>query len=252
MATLDKIGFLIGGVQKGGTTALFAYLQAHPSLEMAPCKEVHFFDDENNVDWHQPDYERYHAAFGPPSSKVRGEATPIYLYWPNCLERIRAYNPYMRLVFLFRDPISRAYSHWKMETTRGFEDKPFAWAIRDGRARVTDPQAPGHHRVYSFVERGFYAAQLKRVYEIFPRENVLLLDSNDLHNNPEETLARVCTHVGVEPFEVREPLRANVGPGSDIIPDLTPEDRTHLRAIYWEDMAAFTTLSGITFEDFAQ
>ena len=153
MSVEHKVGFLIGGVQKGGTTALFRYLQDIPSLSLASVKEAHFFDDETTVDWTAPDYAPYHALFDPFDGRPRGEATPIYLYWPNCLERIARYNPAMKLVFLFRDPVERAWSQWKMEYARGWESEPFAWCIRQGRARVDSAEAPGFHRIYSYVER---------------------------------------------------------------------------------------------------
>ena len=56
----------------------------------------------------KPDYAPLHAAFPATDARPRGEATPIYVYWPGCLERIAAYDPAMKLVLLFRDPIERA------------------------------------------------------------------------------------------------------------------------------------------------
>ncbi|MGU3540829.1 sulfotransferase domain-containing protein [Methylobacterium sp. A54F] len=243
-----RVRFLIAGVQKGGTTALFAYLNGHPGLDMAACKEVHFFDREEGVDWAQPDYAAYHAAFGPASDRVRGEATPIYIYWPQSLARIRAYNPAMRLVFLFRDPAERAYSHWRMERGRGYDAMPFGEAIRAGRARVDDPAAPGHHRVFSYVERGFYAAQLDRVHALFPREQVLALTSDALSKDPDGTLARVCRHIGVAPPPPGQaPVRANVGSDWGSVPDLAADDRAYLDDLYREDAARFTALTGLAF-----
>ena len=87
-----KVAFIVAGVQKGGTTALFDYLGEEPALSLAREKEVHFFDDEDQ-DWAAPDYGAYHAHFAAPDGRQRGEATPIYLYWPGSLERIAAYNP---------------------------------------------------------------------------------------------------------------------------------------------------------------
>jgi hypothetical protein len=230
--TDPRVRFLIAGVQKGGTTALFAYLNGHPGLDMAACKEVHYFDREEGVDWAQPDYAAYHAAFGPASDRVRGEATPIYIYWPQSLARIRAYNPEMRLVFLFRDPAERAYSHWRMERGRGYDAMPFGEAIRAGRARVDDPAAPGHHRVHA----------------LFPREQVLALTSDALSEDPDGTLARVCRHIGVAPPPPGQaPVRANVGSDWGSVPDLAAEDRAYLDDLYGEDAARFSALTGLAF-----
>jgi len=240
-----KVSFLIAGVQKGGTTALFDYLVDHPALELPAIKEAHFFDDDRNVDWRAPDHGRYHALFSRPAPVVRGEATPIYIYWPNCLERIAAYNPAMRLILLFRDPVERAWSHWRMERARGAEESPFAWCIREGRARVDDPQAPGYHREYSYVERGFYGAQLAKLYTIFPRQQVLPLTSEALNADPDGVLAHVTAFLDVPRFPgpIR-PRRSHVGleTGRDEPP--TAEDIALLRGIYAADQARFRDLRG--------
>lgn len=244
--TEQRVAFLIAGVQKGGTTALFDYLVAHPSLELPAIKEAHFFDDEAGVDWGAPDYGRYHALFSRPPPALWGEATPIYTYWPRSLERIAAYNPAMKLILLFRDPVERAWSHWRMEAGRGVERHSFAWAIREGRARVDCAQAPGHHREYSYVERGLYGAQLARLYTLFPARQVLCLASEALAEDPEAVLARVTDFLEVPRFAGPiMPLRSHVGP--EMSPDMapTPEDVALLRGIYASDQAHFVELSGV-------
>lgn len=236
----ERLHFLIAGVQKGGTTALFEHLRAHPGIELPTAlKEAHFFDDEG-VDWTRPDYARYHALFAGAPGKARGEATPIYTYWPNSLERIAAYNPQIKLIVLFREPALRAWSHWRMEVSRGFDDRPFGWGIREGRARVG-----GHHRVYSYVERGFYAAQVERLLGLFPREKLLFLRSNDLKADPARTLGGVCTFLDVSALPVAAPLYANVSADRVHGDRPPPDDLAYLRALYADDQARFERLTGL-------
>ena len=103
------VNFIVVGVQKAGTTALFDYLGDSPAVALSKVKEVHFFDDET-VDWSKPDYGPYHAQFESSApAALHGEATPIYLYWPGSLERIAAYNPDIRLIVMLRDPVERAW-----------------------------------------------------------------------------------------------------------------------------------------------
>ena len=91
--TLHKLDFIICGTQKGGTTALDWYLSQISGIETAKVKEVHFFDNEN-VCWDQPDYSMLNAHFNWDNcSTLRGEATPIYMYWPEAIERIFNYHP---------------------------------------------------------------------------------------------------------------------------------------------------------------
>ncbi len=238
-----SVAFLIAGVQKAGTTALDDYLRQQPQLQMASTKEVHFFDDES-VDWSAPNYAAYHRFFEHArEGAIWGEATPIYIYWPQSLERIRRYRPDMKLILIFRDPVDRAWSHWKMEAGRGWETEPFSWCIRDGRRRVAENAAPaGSHRIHSYVERGFYGQQLERALSLFPREQLLLLRSEDLRRDPTAVVETTCDFLGVARPPASLPQRElNVGsPGG-----LDPSDAAYLRDLYAEDLAAFERLSGL-------
>ena len=248
----QRVDFLIGGVQKGGTTALYEYLRRDLPVSLAQVKEAHFFDDED-VDWRAPDYAAYHALFDPADWHPRGEATPIYLYWPNALERIAAYNPAMRLIFIFRDPVERAWSHWRMEIGRDFDDAAFSWAIREGRERVRDDaETPGFHRVYSYVERGLYGAQLALALKLFPREQILLLKSEDLDREPGATLVKVAAHLGVpEPAGTIQPLRANTGAAGEAGHCVSPADASYLAKLYRDDLRLFAGLSGLDVSSWA-
>ena len=162
MADPPRVTFLIAGVQKGGTTALFDYLGDYGDIALPAAKELHVFDDETQ-DWARPDYAAYEARFPDPVGRPCGEATPIYSYWPGALARIAAYNRAMKLILVLRDPVARAWSHWRMETARGAETQPVGWCIRQGRQRLFGAEPWGHHREFSYVERGFYSEQLDQV-----------------------------------------------------------------------------------------
>jgi Sulfotransferase domain len=242
----DRVAFIIAGVQKGGTTALFDYLGEEPGLALSREKEVHFFDDEA-ADWARPAYGPYHANFRPIDGRLRGEATPIYLYWPNSLERIRTYNPAMRLVVVLRDPVQRAWSHWKMEFARGAETQPFAWCIREGRQRLFAAEPWGVHREFSYVERGFYGEQIMRLYSLFRRDQTLILKAEDLRARPGPVLAQVRGFLGLSPGETPQRREVHVGRDMDYGSELTAQDVAHLRAIYARDAARLADLTGIRF-----
>jgi hypothetical protein len=252
----ERIAFIIAGVQKGGTTALFDYLGEEPGLSLSREKEVHFFDDEAQ-DWAVPDHGAYHAHFAAPDGRPRGEATPIYLYWPNSLERIRAYNPAMKLMIMLRDPVERAWSHWKMEYARGVETKAFAWCIREGRQRLFDaepsnakpPNAKpwGFDRELSYVERGFYGEQMERLLGLFPREQVLILKSGDLRADPGATLGEVRAFLGLPKGAAPAPREVHVGRQMDYGAELTLQDIAHLRRIYARDAERLADLAGVRF-----
>lgn len=238
------MNFIIAGVQKAGTTALFDYLSDDPAYALSRVKEVHFFDDET-VDWAAPDYRPYHAQFEWAGDAIRGEATPIYLYWPRSLERIKAYNPDVRLIVMLRNPVERAWSHWRMETSRGAETQPFSWCIRSGRSRLCKHEPWGVHREFSYVERGFYGEQIARLFSLFPREQALLLQAEELRRAPNEALARVSQFLSGPPARRVEHREVHVG--REVGGDLPPADVEFLREIYAQDMALLAELTGVRF-----
>ena len=242
----DRVAFIIAGVQKGGTTALFDYLGDAADLSLSRVKEVHFFDDETQ-DWARPDYGAYHANFAPFDGKPRGEATPIYLYWPESLERMARYNPAMKLIVMLRDPVERAWSHWKMEYARGIETRPFAWCVREGRQRLFDAEPWGFHRETSYVERGFYGEQMARLYELFPHAQVLVLRSDDLRREPGATLSQVRSFLGLPKAAAPQAREVHVGREMDYGSELSGAEVDYLRSVYARDMTRLADLTGIRF-----
>lgn len=249
MRTVD---FFIAGVQKGGTTALDSYLRRHSAIQMARIKEVHHFDDEKNVDWATPAHDRLHTHFDWTVEGVRrGEATPIYTYWPRSLERLKTYNSGARLIIGLRHPVHRAHSHWKMEVTRGADTLSFEEAVSDaGRQRVAS--APGGvHRVYSYIERGFYAAQVERVLRLFAREKVHFFRTDALWRDTAATLSQIEAFLGL-------PEELGQGAAPEYIVPLKPGTqgplehaplRVELLTLFAQDIAATAKLTGLNLGD---
>lgn len=201
-----KVNFLIGGAQKGGTTTLDSCLRAHPSVGMAKQKEVYFFDNDARFRGvTEVDYDAYHSAFSPEfSGRLLGEATPIYMYWYAAPRRVWEYNPAMKWILVLRNPIERAYSHWNMERSRGTESLPFFEAIKCERERCREA-LPVQHRIYSYVDRGFYVEQIWRIWNYFPVEQTLFLKSEDLRDTPSDTLVKIATFLDIDPHYPRCP-----------------------------------------------
>jgi hypothetical protein len=188
-----RLDFLGIGSQKSGTTSLNAYLRDHPQIQLV-AHEAHFFDNEK-TSWPPINWADYHSQLPRKRNHqdyvlVRGEITPIYLYWQPCLERIRAYNPNIKLIALLRNPVCRAYSHWAMETHVGKESLSFSEAIRSEDERLAN--APlGQHRVYSYAARGRYHVQLEHLLQLFPRKQLHVIKSEDFFANSEKVLTEV-------------------------------------------------------------
>lgn len=245
---LRRLGFIVGGVQKAGTTSLFGYLKDHPALLAPTRKELHHFDNEA-LDWSSPPTSALDGFFPEPAAgRIAFDVTPIYLFWPPSLERIKAYDPHMKLIFIFRDPIERAWSHWRMETARHLETLPFSVAIRQGRWRLRDaPPLDPAWRVYSYVERGFYGSQLARLFALFAPENVLLLRADDLKTQHERVLSQIADFLELPPFPSLAPRLDHRGENSKS--PVPMEDADHLREVFRDEVIEFSRLSGLPVAD---
>jgi hypothetical protein len=194
-----QVSFIVGGAQKSGTTALDSFLRQHPEICMPHAgKEIHFFDNERNF-INTIDYDEYHSHFHPiQGQRVIGEATPIYMYWDPAPTRIWSYNPNMKWVLILRNPVDRAHSGWNMERKRQADSLPFADAVAREIERCS-VALPLQHRIFSYLDRGYYAHQVRRLFRIFGRENCLVMLSEDLATNHAVTLRRVFEFLGVDP-----------------------------------------------------
>jgi hypothetical protein len=242
-----NVDFFIAGVQKGGTTALDAMLRHHPAIQMSDVKEAHVFDDET-MDWSAPDYGRLHRHFAWSQVDVlRGEASPIYVYWPNSLERLKAYNPSAKLIVGLRHPAFRAFSHWKMERSRNAETLSFSEAIRAGRERVRTASG-GVDRVFSYVERGLYGAQIERLQKFFPASQLHVFRTDALWLEPEATVRAIEVFLGIEPCLL--PRREYIVPfASDPAPMMSAEDRNLLDDIFQESIETAAKATGLDLKD---
>ena len=219
------VDLIVIGAQKAGTTALFDYLGDDPAFVRSDVKEVHAFDVEDPAA-PTPDLAAYAAHF-PDRPGVRVEAPPIYIYWPGALERIAATCPGVRLVLLLRDPVQRAWSHWRMETARGAETQAFAGCIRRGRQRLFEAEPFGFHREFSYGERGFYGDQVERLFSLFDPADVLIARAEDLDADPAAVLSRLAAFAGTPPPPPVRPRRVHVGEPAPI----PPEDAAFLRKV---------------------
>jgi hypothetical protein len=200
---------VIVGAQKAGTTQLYSYLAKHPRIFAGVKKEVDYFSKhaQRNIAWYRSQFplQRRVAA-------RRGhvlEASPSYLPKPQALRQMRSVLPEARVIVLLRDPVSRAFSHYQHGKTRHRESRSFAQAVAEELHRnVYLPVRgaalrPDALPMLGYVARGYYALQLELLYELYPRQQVLVIDSAELFSDTAAVCQRVFGFLGVEPFEVR-------------------------------------------------
>ena len=241
--------FLVIGVQKGGTSTLFTYLKDHPDLVL-PRKEIHFFDlhYENGLDWY-----RSHFPLRSRRGTVTGEATPYYFFHPLAPGRIRKDLPNAKFILLLRNPVDRAHSHYQMMRSQGrigsqtFEEvlkiEEETVARETERILVNPSHSPEHHQAYSLISRGKYFEQISRWFAVFPKEQFLILRSEDFFRKPTEELQKVYGFLGIEPVYPAEDLLVNSGSYKPL------DERTssRLKEYFAEDQKKLVELLGPSF-----
>jgi hypothetical protein len=203
-----RVHFVVPGAQKGGTTALTTYLREHPEICMPRAmKEMHYFsNDSGHFAQAVVDHDDYHAKFHPQAGqRLWCDATPLYMFHGSAPARIREYNPAMKMIILLRNPLTRAFSHWNMEVKREREPLSFDEAVRTEGERVHADARQAHRRAY--VERGRYAAQLRRIWTLFPVRQTLILKSEEFRADAAPGLAKIAEFLGIRPFPRTEPRR---------------------------------------------
>jgi hypothetical protein len=234
---VDRVDFIVAGVQKAGTTALHDFLAQHPNVALLRDQALHFFDKEEYFRG-EPDYRILHNNFAPGWRwQIAGEVTADYLYYPRALERIAAYNPRMKLVVSLRNPTERAFSQWNMRRDKGQEPLEFLDALKCDEEIGIWKRPRGN----GYLARSLYAPQLDKVFELFPREQVLVLKYEKFRRDPSGMLDQMFDFLGVRRLQRFKNKRRNVGSYSR---KLTDEEREHGAAIFEEDIAKIEELLG--------
>jgi len=237
--------FLVIGTQRGGTTSLYEYLTLHPDVAGALLeKEVHYFDlnAERGEGWYRRFFpteaarERHRRRTGRPL--VVGEASPYYMFHPAVAERVAGALPGVRLIAMLRDPVERAFSHWRHELELGYEMHPFPEAVEREPERtagesdrlLADPSYRSFaHQHHTYVARGEYAGQLERWLERFAPERLLVIGSEEFFADPAGELRRVQSFLGLRPFDIERYETFNATASSGLDPEVRGRLSDHFR-----------------------
>lgn len=205
--------FLIIGTQRGGTTPLYHYLKTHPCVEPATSSDTHFFDKKfsKGLGWYRGHFpsriEKYYVQRVRGQAFVTGEASSSYLFHPRVPKRVAQALPQVKLIILLRNPVDRAYSQYHHAVELGYETHPsFEEAIegeeeRTAKERKKILQDENYYselyKHLSYLTRGIYVDQLQAWMELFPREQFLILKSEDFYANPATTFKQVLAFLNL-------------------------------------------------------
>jgi hypothetical protein len=241
--------FIIGGAPRSGTTWLYELLDRHPGVHMARpvAPEPKFFlrDDEyaKGLEYYS---QKWFGDVDP--SKKAGEKSTDYLESASAATRIARDLPRVKLIFLLREPVSRAYSNYLWSKRNGLETEDFATALRleDERER-TLPERWKFTRPFSYFSRGLYADLLEPYVNRFMDRQLLVLRFEDIIDHPSVVAERVHAFIGVPPRAADAHGLGIVNPSGGDATGLSDDLRRELARRYVEPNRRLSALLGPSF-----
>ena len=195
-----KVNFFIVGAPKSGTTSLYNYLNQHPEIVMSSQKEPDYFSDykiqkqglyytKNRIDT----IEKYIKLFDTTKKKViYGEASVSYLFYEDIAKNIKEYNSDAKIIFLLRNPIDRAFSHYLMDYRLGF--------VKDTFENIIFKKTNHKDRdlfFQQYLSVGEYAKQIERYLDVFAKKDILIIDYEDFSLDLNITIKRIFSFLNV-------------------------------------------------------
>lgn len=204
---MTALDFLIIGAQKCATTTLFELLRQHRELQLPLEKEVPFFTETSADGSDAAAWARFARRYFAADGRRIGKVTPQYMADARVPRRLAALMPDCRLIAVLRDPLERSYSHFRMAQRRGTETRDFAAAMaplldpcQQQRARSGSP--PRHAQGYEpeadyYLAWSEYGRILTDYRRCFGAQQLLVIYSEELQDNPRQVLQRVLRFIGV-------------------------------------------------------
>ena len=204
MPKIRKPNFIIIGAMKAATTSLYTYLKQHPDIFMSSIKEPKFF---NNLE-KDPDLqlyakgmrkintfkEYYSLVENAKHETVIGEASVSYLFDENCAKLIKKYLPDTKIIAILRQPVDRAYSNFLHAKKADKEEIQFFEQAFEEAERKKKKDQP----IKYYKEKGYYTEQLKRYYNLFPKENIKVLLFEEITNHPVATSQKIFEFLNID------------------------------------------------------
>lgn len=213
---MKRPNFFLVGAPKCGTTALSEYLGEHPNIFMCEPKEPRYFADELDEIRAAHTLDEYLKLFenATEDHKAVGEASVWYLYFSESLGRIHDFDPQAKIVVMLRNPVDMVYALHSQCLYNHLEDQEdfrVAWELQQARAQGRSlPNGCPHWRTLMYRDIGMLGQQMERLYEFFPREQVLAIVHDDFRASNKQVYERTLAFLGV-PSDGRETFEpANV------------------------------------------
>jgi hypothetical protein len=194
--------FICPGAARSATTTLYYLLIQHPKIFLPSIKETRFFsqDYEKGLVWYK---QKYYADVV--NETAIGDISPVYSIDERCSERIfRELGKDVKFIFMLRNPVERAYSHYCMLRNHQFEDLPFEKALTlDEQFRIEKSLRYYNHQYgYQYLKESRYWLSIQRYLRYFARDRIKFIVFEEFVEDMEAHLAEILNFL-----EVKEPYQ---------------------------------------------
>ena len=215
--------FLVIGAKRCGTTSLYHHLPEHPCISKSPYDNMGFFNDNFHlgVNWYKSFFpttftrNKMKSKFG---DFLAFDVTTKYMEEESTANNVYQTKPNMKIIIILRNPVDRAYSQYHLSVRQTAERRSFEDVVEENMNRLNKES---HERYEinprfsanedNYLKKSLYALQLRYWLKIFPRENILVVSTEEFESNQQIIYNKIFEFLNISKFEVKNTKKMEKG-----------------------------------------
>ena len=215
--------FLVIGAKRCGTTSLYQHLPEHPCISKSPHDNMGFFNDNFHlgVNWYKSFFpttftrNKIKSKFG---GFLAFDVTTKYMEEESTANNVYQTKPNMKIIIILRNPVDRAYSQYHLSVRQTAERRSFEDVVEENMNRL-NKESHEHYEIKpkfsvkedNYLKKGLYALQLRYWLKIFPRENILIVSTEEFESNQQIIYNKIFEFLNISKFEVKNTKKMEKG-----------------------------------------
>ena len=215
--------FLVIGAKRCGTTSLFYHLPEHPCIPKSSHDNMGFFNDNYHlgVNWYKSFFptiftrNKIKSKFG---NFLAFDVTTTYMEEESTANNVYQTKPNMKIIVILRNPVDRTYSHFLKNVREKVEKRNFESAVEENMGRMKKESYEQHETKPKFIvdennylKKGLYALQLRHWLKIFPRENILIVSTEEFESDQQAIYNKIFKFLNISQFKVKNTEKMEKG-----------------------------------------
>ena len=217
--------FLVIGAKRCGTTSLYQHLSEHPCISRSPRDNIGFFNENYHlgINWYK---SLFPTVFYKKKMESKNkqclffDVTSTYMEEELTAKNVYEVNPNQKIIVILRNPVDRAYSHYHVNVKEKSEKRSFEDAVFEEMNRIKSERIIQNKnknlRVFTpnnihYLKKGFYALQLKSWFKIFPREQILVLSTEEFQEDQNLIYKKIFDFLNIPNMKIKSTEKMEKG-----------------------------------------